>query len=253
MDCLEGLKLIPDNSIDLVVTSPPYPGASMWSNEGEDIQDNIKRLTKLSLDVLTECNRVIKEGGVIAWNLQDMPYGDHGIITTTTTTTIYAGQTLGLNLRGNIIWDKGVPHLPAPCFMRRPVVPNLTHEHILIFFKGDWIPREKTANMDARYKQWVAKGVWRIQTESAKGMNHIAPYPLKLAERCVALWSLEGDTVLDPFMGSGTTAVACKQLQRNFIGFELSQKYVDIANKRLQQDTLFSYDVLQTEATTQGD
>jgi site-specific DNA-methyltransferase (adenine-specific) len=131
--------------------------------------------------------------------------------------------------------------------MRRPVVPNLTHEHILIFFKGDWIPREKTANMDARYKQWVVKGVWRIQTESAKGMNHIAPYPLKLAERCVALWSLEGDTVLDPFMGSGTTAVACKQLQRNFIGFELSQKYVDIANKRLQQDTLFSYDVLQTE------
>jgi len=60
-----------------------------------------------------------------------------------------------------------------------------------------------------------------------------------------AIATNEGDTVLDPFMGSGTTAVACKQLQRNFIGFELSQKYVDIANRRLQQDTLFSYDVLE--------
>ena len=62
-----------------------------------------------------------------------------------------------------------------------------------------------------------------------------------------AIATNEGDTVLDPFMGSGTTAVACKQLQRNFIGFELSQKYVDIANRRLQQDTLFDYNVLQVE------
>ena len=74
--------------------------------------------------------------------------------------------------------------------------------------------------------------------------GHPSQKPLNVLRKIITASSKEGDTVLDPFIGSGTTAVACKQLRRNFIGFEISQKYVDIANKRLQQDTLFDYDVL---------
>jgi len=82
MDAFDLLRMIPDGAVDLVVTSPPYPGATMWDN---DMQRNLETMNKLNLDALTECKRVVREGGVICWNLQDMPCVNHGIITTTTT------------------------------------------------------------------------------------------------------------------------------------------------------------------------
>ena len=85
---------------------------------------------------------------------------------------------------------------------------------------------------------WIQEDMRKHKKEN---WEHPTQKPVELCRWILEKYSNEGDTVLDPFMGSGTTAVACKQLQRNFIGFELSQKYVDIANRRLQQDTLFDY------------
>lgn len=222
-DAREVLAELPADSFHAVVTSPPYPGADMWKTDAGV-------LCKLGLDVMDACVRPMRDGGVICWQLGDIPNGDHGVITTTTTTTTHATCQLGLKMRAHIIWDKGSPHLVPPCFMRRPVVPSLGHEHVLVFFKGDWIPRELKSGL-GHDKRWMALSVWRIAT--VRDPHHPAPFPIELARRCMALWSLEGDTVIDPFMGTGTVGVACGMNSRKFIGIELDKAHFDRACRRI--------------------
>jgi DNA modification methylase len=224
-----------DNSVDLVLTSPPYPGATMWSLPDESIQDNIERLTQLNLDVLRECARVVRENGCIAWNIADIPWGDHGVIQNTSTITHFAAQELGLKWRNHIIWDKGSSNLPPPAFMRRPAVCGLTHEHIYVWFKGDWVPREKTIDMPQDMKRWCAFSVWKISPKRDK--DHIAPFPYELARRAIQLWSLPGETVLDPFSGSGTVLKVCADLEqigegRDAIGIDIDPKYANLSSFR---------------------
>lgn len=228
-DCREVLPQLGPDSIELVVTSPPYPAAEMWETDEAE-------LTKLNLDSLAGCLPAVKSGGVICWQIADVPRGDHGVITTTTTTQ-FAEQTLGLKMRAQIIWDKGVPHLPPPCFMRRPVVPALSHEFVLVFFNGGWVPREKKTGLGAM-KGLITSSIWKIAPEP-RTLGHPAPYPSELASRCIGLWSLEGDTVLDCFAGTGTTLRAAKVMGRKAIGIELEERYCELAANRLRQEVLF--------------
>ena len=233
-DCTDAAvvaKVMKKQKLSLCVTSPPYPGASMWDNQEEDKGQQINRLIELSKTTLTDLWTLLMEGGIVCWNVQDIPWGNHGIITTTTTTTI-AVKEIGYSIRGNIIWDKGIPHLPLPWNMRRPCVPNMTHEHILVLFKGDWIPREKKTGLNSEEKGWLAHGVWKIATESAKRIGHKAPYPLELPKRCIGLFSLKDDIVYDPFLGSGTTMIACENLNRKCIGIEIDPGYVAVTLQR---------------------
>lgn len=154
-DCLKALSKLEKNSVDLILTSPPYPGAKMWSLENETIEEQTKRLTNLSLNCLKLCSEVVKENGVICWNVSDIARGNFGITITTSLTTVYAIRKLGLLLRGNIIWDKGISYITPPSFMRRPIIPNSCHEHILVFFKGDWKPREKKIKLSPKAKNGV--------------------------------------------------------------------------------------------------
>ena len=219
----DGIELILGDCREIL---PPYPGADMW-------ESNVEDLTRLNLETMTACAELVRENGVICWQIADVPSGDHGVITTTTTTTTttHAACQLGLKLRAQIVWDKACAHLPPPCFMRRPVVPALTHEWVLVFFKGGWVPRELTSGVHK--KGVMTSSVWRIAPEHDR--THIAPFPYELARRLVDLWSLEDEIVCDPFMGSGTTGVACVKLGRKFIGIEIEPKYFDIACRRISE------------------
>ena len=117
--------------------------------------------------------------------------------------------------------------------MRRPCVPNMTHESILILFKGDWVPREKNTGLSADAKSWLAHGVWKIGTEQAQRIGHQAPFPVELPDRCIQLFSLEYDYVLDPFLGSGTTIIAAHQNGRIGLGIEKLEKYGAVILERL--------------------
>jgi site-specific DNA-methyltransferase (adenine-specific) len=215
---------------DLVFSSPPYPGAKMWQLDDTELFRLNEAAIRASVDRL-------RDGGVLAWQVADVPSGDHGVMQTTTTTQLLV-QDLGLKWRTHIIWDKGITNpLPAPVFMRRPAVLHLTHEHVLVFHKGGWTPREKTWRKGLR-GDWRLKSVWTIAPESAKASGHKAPFPIKLANRVLDLFSLEADLILDPFMGSGTTLVAAKNLGRRAIGIEIEERYCEIAAKRLSQEVL---------------
>lgn len=225
-DCLELMRAMPDQIVDAVITSPMYPGASMWNLSDEE-------LMSINLMSLKECSRITRDNGVICWQIADVPSGNHGIIpTTTTTTTIFAANELGLKMRAQIIWDKASSNLVPVCFMRRPVVPSLTHEFVLVFFKGDWVPREKECGLDGD-KKWMTQSVWRIPT--VRDDKHPAPFPVELARRCVALWTLDSEIVLDPFMGTGSTGLACWKMNRNFIGMEINEQYFAIAQRRIAE------------------
>ncbi|MDR2351221.1 MAG: site-specific DNA-methyltransferase, partial [Endomicrobium sp.] len=114
------------------------------------------------------------------------------------------------------------------------------HEYILIFSKGEY--KRDRAKKKLQFKHntmtknqfmdWT-KSIWVIKAESAKRIGHPAPFPLELPNRLVHLYSFTGDIILDPFMGSGTTAVAAVKAKRNFVGYEINEKYVNLANKRI--------------------
>ncbi len=237
MDCLEGLKLIPDNSIDLVVTSPPY-NLGVFIKHKKDIYTEYndknlvwKDLIKNSLD---ECLRVAKNE--VFYNIQYVSNNKVDLF-----------EIIGeykTKIKDILIWEKT---LPAPAINAHV----LTHSYEFIFVFSN------NANTRAYKMDFGLEGKCRTSFAFLNNDMHnperfacegnFAVMSVQVARHILSTFSNEGDTVLDPFMGSGTTAVACKQLQRNFIGFELSQKYVDIANRRLQQDTLFTYDILNVE------
>lgn len=229
-DCRDLLPLLAESS-DLVFTSPPYPGAAMWNTSNEE-------LVALNLSALNGSIDALRDGGVLAWQVADVPNGDHGVMTTTTTTTTKAVYQRGLKWRSHIVWDKGITNpLPPPSFMRRPAVLHLTHEHVLVFHKGAWRPREShwRAGLTG---DWRLRSVWALNPESATAWKHLAPFPIALARRVIDLFSLEDDTVLDPFMGTGTTLEAAKNLHRRAIGIEIEPRYCEIAVKRLRQEVL---------------
>jgi site-specific DNA-methyltransferase (adenine-specific) len=226
-------RLMGDEIPNLVLTSPPYPGAEMWNDDGSDKFIVIDKLNKLNRQLLETAWDILPDGGVCLWNVADVPFGNHGMITTTTTTTTIACKEIGFIPRGQIIWNKISPNLTPPSFMRRPCIPSLAHEFIFLFFKGDWKPREKKCGIPQDYKRWMALNVWDISPESAKAIGHKAPFPLELPIRCLNLWSLDNDIVVDLCLGSGTTLVACEQLNRRGYGAELHPPYVAVVLERL--------------------
>ena len=241
------LSAVPDSSVALVVTSPPYfAGKEYEQTLGENgVPASYFEYLQLLGDVFAECRRVLEPGGRIAVNVANLgrrPYrslsGD--------VTSLFAD--LGFLLRGEVIWWKGRA-AGGSCawgsFQRpaNPVLRDVT-ERVVIASKGRFDralkPRQRhdrglpsTATISRDEFMEATTDLWELPTESATRVGHPAPFPVELPQRLIELYTYEGDVVLDPFMGSGTTAVAALRTGRHYIGFETDEAYTAAARERI--------------------
>ena len=187
-------------------------------------------------DVFSECYRVLVDGGRICVNIANIgrspykPLHKH---------MIDILSDIGFLMRGEIIWDKGAS-VGGSCAWgswKSASNPSLrdVHEYILVFSKGKY-GREKGISTITRdeFLEYT-KSIWSFKTESAKKIGHPAPFPVELPYRCIQLYSYEGDVILDPFSGSGTTAVACIKTNRGFICVDKEENYIDLAKDRVSK------------------
>jgi site-specific DNA-methyltransferase (adenine-specific) len=228
----ETMKEVPDNSVHLMVTSPPYNSAKAY-----DKDLSLEEYLSFLNFVWTEVKRVLIPGGRACINIANLgrkPYIPlHSYI-------IDQMLDLGFLMRGEIIWDKSASAGTSTAWGSWQSASNPTlrdvHEYILIFSKSCY-KRDKTdKNPDTITRDEFlsfTKSVWTFPTESAKKIGHPAPFPVELPFRLIQLYSYKDDIVLDPFMGSGQTAIAALKTFRRFIGYEIIQEYVDLANRRI--------------------
>ncbi len=227
---------IPDDSVHLMVTSPPY-------NANKDYDEDLSLLEYLEFlrQVFTETYRVLVPGGRACINLANL--GRKPYIPLTSHVALLM-QEIGFIMRGEIIWDKGASSTSSTAWgswqsASNPILRDV-HEYILVFSKGDYkrhlTKKEKTTKLNTisrdEFLDWT-KTIWQMNAESARRIGHPAPFPLELPHRLIQLYSFETDIVLDPFMGSGTTAVAALRSGRKFIGYEIVEEYVALAQKRI--------------------
>ena len=296
-DCLEGMKKIEDNSVDLVVTSPPYFNARQYSN-WDSLEDYLEDMR----NILKECKRVVKNYNMIVLNVGDIICSPDGRNSTKRKYPLGAYFTmifeeLGMVFIDDIIWDKGEVQSkrnfvgePYP-FQKYPIN---CYEHILVYrkfekdntkpncpicFKNISVSnginnnthtyecknpdcRKSKNGRGVRYSQRQVQKiekqsidnkidketletfrrdivkinpVIKINNKKENKIGHTAPFPLELANFAIKFFSGTNDVVLDTFMGSGTTAIACINNNRNYIGFELDKDYYDIAIERISK------------------
>ncbi len=232
----EHMAELPNDSVHLMVTSPPY-------NVGKEYDQNLslKEYRDLLTAVFKEVYRVLVVGGracVNVANLGRKPYLPlHSYI-------IEDMTKLGFFMRGEIIWDKSSSAGTSTAWgsWMSPTAPSLrdTHEYILIFSKGNngrLKTEGKKATITKEEFMEYTKSVWAFPAQRAKAVNHPAPFPIELPARLIKLYTFSGDVVLDPFMGSGTTAVAARMNNRHYVGYEIDKKYCHISEKRLLEET----------------
>jgi site-specific DNA-methyltransferase (adenine-specific) len=221
---------IPDNSVGLAFTSPPY-------NVGKDYDDDMSLENYLALigQVASEVYRVLCPGGRYVVNIANLgrkPYIPlHAYF-------YEIHQEVGFLPMGEIIWRKakGASGNCAWGSWQSAKAPRLRdlHEYLLVFTKEKFARPDKGESDITRDEFMAATlSIWEINAESAKRVGHPAPFPVALAERVIRLYSYVGDVVLDPFMGSGTTAVAAVQNQRHYVGFDISAEYCTLAEERI--------------------
>jgi len=235
------MSAVPDASVALVVTSPPYFAGKEYETalgEGHVPADYIEYLTMLR-EVLAECARTLEPGGRIAVNVANLGRRPYRSLAADLTTILQ--DDLRLLMRGEVIWQKqrGASGSCAWGSYQSPANPVLrdTTERLLIASKGrfDRVGRGQSgvATIPGDEFMEATLDVWEIPAESATRVGHPAPFPVALVERCVQLFTYEGDVVLDPFMGSGTTAVAAVNTGRQYVGYDTDAGYVRQARERV--------------------
>jgi len=254
-DCVELVKELPDESIDLVVTSPPYYAGKEYEDRFKTPQGYDDYIGGL-LTLFSLLSRVIKKGGHLWIDIDDVhtslksSYKKNIVLPTHATLVVELSKMY--NYKEMILWRKirgkhasGGANRMLGSYGRFgspgsiPIVQEC--EYILWFKKGsgrDDITddrRKESALTSEEFKTYGMQ-VWDVRSERAKTIGHPAPFPIEIPERIIKLSTFRGDVVLDPFMGSGTTALASMRTGRNWIGFEREQKYIDIAEKRICED-----------------
>lgn len=234
----QNMKELPDNSLHLMITSPPYNVSKEY-----DKDLSLKEYLAMLKEVFCQVYRVLVNGGRACVNVANLGRKPYIPLASFITTLM---QEIGFVMRGEIIWDKGASSTPSCAWgswqsASNPILRDV-HEYILVFSKGDY-KRELTKQEKETKKNTITKenfiswtkSIWQMNTESAKRIGHPAPFPVELPRRLIELYSFIGDIVLDPFMGSGSTAVAAIKTKRHFVGFEISSEYVDLCNKRIKE------------------
>ncbi|HFE65359.1 MAG TPA: site-specific DNA-methyltransferase [Caldithrix sp.] len=230
----EKMDELADNSLHLMITSPPY-------NVGKEYDANLtlEEYFDLLKSVFSEVHRVLVWGGRACINIANVgrkPYIPlHSYL-------IQLMLEIGFFMRGEIIWNKGSSSGTSTawgswCSATNPTLRDI-HEYILIFSKGSFSRKKNIKNRDTILKTEFlefTKSIWTFPTESAKRVNHPAPFPLELPYRLIQLYSFEHDIILDPFCGSGTTCLAAQKTNRYYIGYEIEAKYHKFAEDRLRQ------------------
>jgi DNA modification methylase len=227
----EQMDDLPDASVHLMVTSPPY-------NVGKDYDEDFSLDEYLSMlrRVWQETYRVLVPGGracVNVANLGRKPYIPlHSFI-------IEDWLALGALMRGEIIWNKAASSAGSTAWGSWTSAANPTlrdvHEYILVFSKGRFgrPAKDRTSTISKEEFLELTKSVWTFPSESARKVGHPAPFPVALPHRLIQLYTFAGDVVLDPFMGSGQTAIAALQAGRHYVGYEISEEYVALAERRI--------------------
>lgn len=242
---------LPDNCVHLVVTSPPYNASKAYD---EDL--SLTEYLSMLHDVFAECYRVLAPGGRMVVNVANL--GRKPYIPLTSHVNLIM-HDIGFMHRGEVIWDKSASAGSSCAWgsfqsASNPCLRDI-HEYLLMFSKGDYkLPRTKAERADGRIdtigkEEFIqqTKSIWSFATESAKRVNHPAPFPVELPKRCIEMFTFVGDVVLDPFLGSGTTAVAAKMTGRKYVGCDLSAEYCAIAEERLMITDEYSPPVIQIE------
>ncbi len=251
-DCLERMKEIPDGSVDLTVTSPPYDNLRTYNDSLNDWGP--EKWTAIISDLF----RVTKDGGVVVWIVADATI--KGSETGTSFRQALYAMECGFKLHDTMIWEKST--FSAVGALKQRYAP--VFEYMFVFVKGAFStfnPIKDKPNKHAgvahhgtvrqkdgsvRSLSGIKSGktvaefgqrhnVWRVNEEKSLNKLHPAVFPLSLAQDHVLSWSHEGDTVFDPFMGSGTTGVACANTGRRFIGIERDGKYFQTAEDRISK------------------
>ena len=232
----ENMKDIPNNSLHLMITSPPYNVSKEYDNDL-----SLNEYLNLLKNCFTETYRVLVDGGRACINIANIgrkpyiPLSD------------YVSKIMieiGFNMRGEIIWNKSAGAGISTAWgsfqsASNPILRDV-HEYILIFSKGNYKRERNKEEKELRkdnitkeeFIEWT-KSVWTMNTESAKRIGHPAPFPEELPNRLIKLFSFTKDIVIDPFMGSGTTAIAAIKNNRNFVGYEINKEYINLANNRI--------------------
>ena len=238
---------VASNSVALVVTSPPYFAGKQYEESlGVDgVPATYFEYLQLLRDVFAECKRVLEPGGRIAVNVANLGRRPYRSLSGDVTDIL---QELGLLLRGEVIWWKGRA-AGGSCawgtFQRpaNPVLRDVT-ERIVIASKGRFdralSPAERsaqglpsTATISRDEFMEATTDLWEIPPESATKVGHPAPFPVELPTRLIELYSYEGDLILDPFLGSGSAAVAALRTRRHYLGFDTDAGYVAAAERRI--------------------
>ena len=249
-DDARDMSKVESNSVALVVTSPPYfAGKEYEESLGQNgVPATYFEYLALLKDVFEECKRVLEPGGRIAVNVANLGRRPYRSLAGDVTEIL---QDLGLLLRGEVVWWKGRA-AGGSCawgtFQRpsNPVLRDVT-ERIVIASKGRFdraikpahrlklgYPSTATISRDEFLE--ATTDLWEIPPESATRVGHPAPFPVALPTRLIELFTYEDDVVLDPFMGSGSTAVAAVRSNRHYIGFDTDKSYIGRANERIAEE-----------------
>jgi len=244
------MKNVASNSVALVVTSPPYFAGKQYEESlGVDgVPATYFEYLELLHGVFAECKRVLEPGGRIAVNIANLGRRPYRSLSADVTGIL---QDLGLLLRGEVIWWKGRA-AGGSCAWgtfqspTNPVLRDVT-ERVVIASKGRFdralTPSERakqglpsTATISRDEFMEATTDLWEIPPESATKVGHPAPFPVQLPQRLIELYTFKGDVILDPFMGSGSAAIAAVRTGRHYIGFDTDQGYVKAAETRIREE-----------------
>ena len=245
---------VPDSSVHLVVTSPPYWNLKDYGNTegiGQNHSSYDDYLASIC-SVFQECVKKLTPDGKIIINImpillsgKDSKFGRRVTKTVLTDLEAFFASLGNTYFHSLYIWDKRKA-VRFSSWGSYPYPPNLLstmpYEWIIVFSKEGRRPpvdsetKEVSKITHEEFTDWVQNSIWDFQPASAKQEGHPAPFPEELPRRCIRLYSFRGDTVLDPFAGSGTTLRVARQLGRNSIGYEINPAYEELIQRKLTAD-----------------
>ena len=254
----ENMSEVKNNSVQLIVTSPPYNVGKKYGiyNDSKSRKEYLDYLD----GVWAECERVLCNGGRIAVNVANVDRKPYKFLCGDITTRLI--ENYGFLMRGDIIWDKGASvgvstawgswrsasnptlrdvHEHIMVFEKEPL--ETTHEHILVFSKDQWKldSDKKISTISSEEFCRNTRSIWEMKTANGLANAHPAPFPEELPKRLIQLYTHVGDTILDPFLGSGTTCVVAKSLARKSIGYEIDPIYKELVEPRISEITQLAF------------